>query len=210
MKKGKNFAVILLVIAMITSILLAILAIKLNSREVVSMKNPKTLIVYYSRTGNTKVVAELIQEKLRGDLVQLETQQERPSDYQKEVEQNEREQQNNTIPDLKTGIPNFEQYDRIFIGFPVWNMALPQAIVTFFNSYNFKGKTVIPFNTNGGYGPGKSFDQVSSILKGANILEGVSIHGGEEINGILLAINKGRRVEVSQEIERWIKKINQY
>lgn len=57
------------------------------------MKNPKTLIVYYSRTGNTKAVAELIQEKVSVDLVQIETEEKRPTDYQKEVEQNALEQE---------------------------------------------------------------------------------------------------------------------
>ncbi|EAD6126991.1 flavodoxin family protein, partial [Listeria monocytogenes] len=63
------------------------------------MGNPKTLIVYYSRTGNTKVVAELIQEKLGGDLFQIETQEQRPSNYRKEVEKNEEEQEDSLLPE---------------------------------------------------------------------------------------------------------------
>lgn len=89
------------------------------------MKKTKTLIVYYSRTGNTKVVAELIQDKVGGDLAQIETKQERPSNYREEVAQNEREQNEAVLPELKTAIPDFESYDRIFIGAPTWNMALP-------------------------------------------------------------------------------------
>lgn len=95
------------------------------------MKNPKTLIAYYSRTGNTKAVAELIQEKIAGDLIQIETEEKRPIDYPKEVEQNALEQERDILPELTTTIPDFDKYERIFIGTPTWNMALPQAVVSF-------------------------------------------------------------------------------
>ncbi|AQP78226.1 flavodoxin [Listeria monocytogenes] len=173
------------------------------------MGNPKTLIVYYSRTGNTKVVAELIQEKLGGDLFQIETQEQRPSNYRKEVEKNEEEQEDSLLPELKSKISNFNQYDRIFIGTPTWNMALPQAILTFMDSYEFAGKTVIPFNTNGGYGTGSTFNQIKSSVQGAEVLDGYSVKGGEETKGTILAIEGERKVEVSREIDTWLEKIGQ-
>ncbi|MBM7690127.1 flavodoxin [Enterococcus ureilyticus] len=186
-----------------------VLSNETNEREVSIMVNPKTLIVYYSRTGNTKVVAELIQEKLGGDLFQIETQEKRPSNYRKEVEQNEEEQEGNVLPELKSKISNFNQYDRIFIGAPTWNMALPQAILTFMDSYEFAGKTVIPFNTNGGYGTGSTFNQIKFGVQGAEVLDGYSVKGGEETNGTLLAIEGERKVEVSREIDTWLEKIGQ-
>lgn len=175
------------------------------------MAYSKTVIVYYSRTGNTKAVAELIQEKVGGQLIQLETKAKRPSSYRKEVAQNEQEQNNNIKPELKTtvSVSDFEQNDRIFIGAPTWNMALPQAVVTFLNNHEFNGKTVIPFNTNGGYGIGSTFDQIEAGAKGSTVLEGFAVHGGEEANGRLLAIKDGRKVEVSRELETWLKKIGQ-
>lgn len=186
-----------------------VLSNETNEREVSIMGNPKTLIVYYSRTGNTKVVAELIQEKLGGDLFQIETQEKRPSNYRKEVEQNEEEQEGNVLPELKSKISNFNQYDRIFIGAPTWNMALSQAILTFMDSYEFVGKTVIPFNTNGGYGTGSTFNQIKFGVQGAEVLDGYSVKGGEETNGTLLAIEGERKVEVSREIDTWLEKIGQ-
>lgn len=173
------------------------------------MAYSKTVIVYYSRTGNTKAVAELIQEKVGGQLIQLETKAKRPSSYRKEVAQNEQEQNNNIKPELKTTVFDFEQNDRIFIGAPTWNMALPQAVVTFLNNHEFNGKTVIPFNTNGGYGIGSTFDQIEVGAKGSTVLEGFAVHGGEETNGRLLAIKDVRKVEVSRELETWLKKIGQ-
>ncbi|MCH4167723.1 MAG: flavodoxin [Streptococcaceae bacterium] len=173
------------------------------------MENPKTLIVYYSRTGNTKAVAELIQQKVGGELVQIETATPRPSNYRQEVNQNEQEQDDNVLPELKTKINNFDSYDRVFVGTPTWNMALPQAVVSFLEDYNFSGKTVIPFNTNGGYGVGATFAQIKDGVKGANVLKGFSVKGGEETNGILLAIKGNKKVEVSKEIDEWLKDINQ-
>lgn len=178
----------------------------LSREENRKMETSKTLIVYYSRTGNTKAVAELIQKKTDGMLVQIETKIERPKNYQMEVRQNEQEQESNTLPELKTQIDDFDQYTRIFIGTPTWNMALPQAVVTFLDTYDFSNKTVIPFNTNGGYGEGSSFEQIKAGTKGANVLAGFSVKGGEEINGKLLAITGSREETVSQELDKWLKK----
>ncbi|MDN3139682.1 flavodoxin [Enterococcus faecalis] len=172
------------------------------------MKNPKTLIAYYSRTGNTKAVAELIQEKIAGDLIQIETEEKRPIDYPKEVEQNALEQERDILPELTTTIPDFDKYERIFIGTPTWNMALPQAVVSFLDSYDFTGKTIIPFNTHGGYGVGSTFSQISANTKGANVLEGYTVKGGEETNGLMLIIKDKNREKVSKEIDTWLETIN--
>ena len=172
------------------------------------MKNPKTLIAYYSRTGNTKAVAELIQEKIAGDLIQIETEEKRPIDYPKEVEQNALEQERDILPELTTTIPDFDKYERIFIGTPTWNMALPQAVVSFLDSYDFTGKTIIPFNTHGGDGVGSTFSQISANTKGANVLEGYTVKGGEETNGLMLIIKDKNREKVSKEIDTWLETIN--
>ncbi|MCM3023643.1 flavodoxin [Heyndrickxia ginsengihumi] len=208
-KKNAIFLLITVICVIIVGFIILSKTTNQNEKEGATMKNSKTLIVYYSRTGNTKAVAELIQEKVGGDLVQIETKEPRPKDYRTEVEQNAQEQESATLPELKTTITNFEDYDRIFIGAPTWNMALPQAVVSFLDSYNFEGKTVIPFNTNGGYGPGSTFRQIKAGAKGAKVLEGYSVKGGEEINGTMLAIKGKNKAEVSKEIDTWLEKIKQ-
>lgn len=172
------------------------------------MRNPKTLIVSYSRTGNTNEVAELIQEKVGGELVQIETEEKRPTDYQKEVEQNVQEQEREVLPELTMTIPDFDKYERIFLGTPTWNMALPQAVVSFLDSYDFNGKTIIPFNTHGGYGAGSTFSQISANTKGTNVLEGYTVKGGEETKGLMLIIKDKNREKVSKEIDTWLETIN--
>lgn len=207
-KKRISYSLIMFISLIIIGFITLPKMISKNQEGGETMKNSKTLIVYYSRTGNTKAVAELIQEKVGGDLVQIETKEKRPTDYRKEVEQNAQEQEREILPELKTTIPDFAKYERIFIGTPTWNMALPQAVVSFLDSYNFNGKTIIPFNTHGGYGAGSTFSQISANTKGANVLEGYTVKGGEETNGRMLVIKDKNRKKVSKEIDNWLETIN--
>ncbi|MCT1215034.1 flavodoxin [Latilactobacillus curvatus] len=169
----------------------------------------QTLIVYYSRTGNTQAVAEFIHAQVGGDLVALETQEKRPTDYRAEVDLNAREQLQNQLPPLKTRIPDFEQYDRIFIGAPTWNMALPQAVLTFLSTYDFTDKTIIPFNTHGGYGAGQMVAQIQAAVGNTIVLPILSVVGGEEINGQLLAIKGQTKEAVAKKVTAWLQKIGQ-
>src|SRR3974377_1491667 len=126
-----------------------------NSQRVPTEKN--TLIVYLSRTNNTKAIAEIIHQRVGGTLVALELETPYPSDYRMTVQQVVHENETGYLPPLKTKIEHMEQYDVLFLGFPTWDMQLPPPIKSFLHRYDLKGKTVVPFNTNGGYGPGSSF-----------------------------------------------------
>ena len=129
-----------------------------NSPRVLTEKN--TLIVYLSRTNNTKAIAEIIHQKVGGTLVALELEAPYPADYRATVQQVVRENETGYLPPLKTKIDRIEQYDFVFLGFPTWGMQLPPPVKSFLHQYNLKRKTVIPFNTNGGYGVGSSFETV--------------------------------------------------
>lgn len=197
------------VIFVVAVILLGIFLMQ-QKKEVVPLKDQKTLIVYYSRTKNTRVVAELIQEKVGGTLFQLETDEPRPENYRAEVDLNEQEQLDNVLPKLATKVSDFANYDRVFIGAPTWNMALPQAVVTFLAENNFTDKVVIPFNTHGGYGAGSVFTQIKTFVTGAKkVLPGYSVKGGVETDGIMLDIVGQRKNAVAKEIESWLKKIGE-
>ena len=86
-------------------------------------------------------------------------------------------------------------------------MKLPPPIKSFLHQYNLSGKTVIPFNTNAGYGKGSSFDTIKELCKNSKILEGYVIKGGEERDGKLLVIKEQKAVETETEIKRWLTKI---
>lgn len=167
----------------------------------------KVLIVYLSRTNNTKAVAEIIQEQVGGTMVALELETPYPEDYKAIVAQVHRENETGYLPALKTRIENIQDYDTVFLGFPTWDMQLPPPMKSFLHAYDLSGKTVIPFNTNGGYGTGSSFETVKDLCPDANILKGFSIKGGLERDGILLAIKGDRRAEARAKVMEWLRSI---
>jgi flavodoxin len=180
-----------------------------------SMLNPDTkvnpekiLIVYLSRTNNTKAVAEIIHNKVGGKLVALELETPYPEDYRATVGQVVRENETGFLPPLKTKIDSLEKYDIVFVGFPTWGMQLPPPMKSFLSHNDLSNKTVIPFNTNGGYGVGSCFETVKKLCPNSTVLEGYSTKGGEEIYGIYLAIKGEKEKQVQDEITEWLKKIN--
>lgn len=183
------------------------MAQKPNTNHTV-MDKENILIVYLSRTGNTRAVAEIIQKEVGGTLVELELNTPYPKDYEAIVAQVVREDETGYLPPLKTKIANFRNYDTVFLGFPTWNMQLPPPIRSFLKEYDLSGKTVIPFNTNGGYGTGSSFQEVKQLCPGSTILKGFSIRGGSERDGIYLAIKGERRNEAREKIIQWLHEIH--
>ncbi len=166
----------------------------------------KTLIIFLSRTNNTKAVAELIQDKVGGDLVALELENPYPEDYKAIVKQVTEENETGFLPPLKTKV-DIDTYDTIFLGFPTWGMRLPPPIKSFLHQYDFSGKTIIPFNTHAGYGVGSGFKTVKELCKGCSILEGFSIKGGIERDGIYLAIKEERKKEVEKQLKSWLQRL---
>ena len=176
-----------------------------NSPRVPTEKN--TLIVYLSRTNNTKAIAEIIHRKVGGTLVALELETPYPADYRATVQQVVHENETGYLPPLKTKIEHIDQYDFVFLGFPTWGMQLPPPVKSFLHQYNLKGKTVIPFNTNGGYGVGSSFETVKELCPQSTILQGFTTRGGSEIDGHNLVIRDARAEEAGKEVQSWLKTI---
>jgi flavodoxin len=165
------------------------------------------LIVYLSRTNNTKTIAEMIQANVGGTLVALELEKPYPENYQQIVQQVVKENESGYLPPLKTKIDSIEKYDVVFIGFPTWDMKIPPPIKSFLHQYDLSGKTVIPFNTNAGYGVGSGFETVKELCSNSTILEGFSIKGGVERDGVLLAIKDERKREAEKKVMNWLKTI---
>ncbi|MBE9586779.1 flavodoxin [Mucilaginibacter sp. JRF] len=167
----------------------------------------KVLIVYLSRTGNTQAVAKMINEFTGGDLVELELKTPYPANYQTTVNQVAKENETGYLPPLKTRIDGINKYDVVFIGFPTWGMQLPPPMKSFLSQYDLKGKTVIPFNTNAGYGIGSSFETVKQLCKGCNLKEGFTTTGGKERDAILFVMKDGKEKQVRDEVKKWLKDI---
>lgn len=167
----------------------------------------KILIVYLSRTNNTKAVAQIIHNTVGGTLVALELVTPYPDHYQTTVNQVAEENRTGFLPPLKTRIDSIAQYDVVFIGFPTWGMQLPPPMKSFLTEYDLSGKTVVPFNTNGGYGIGSSFQTVKELCPNSEVLDGFTTKGGSERDGILYVMEGNKETETQKEVQKWLKKI---
>lgn len=170
-------------------------------------KENNILIVYLSRTSNTKAVAEIIQTKVGGKLVALELQTPYPEDYQTTVNQVAKENEEGFLPPLKTKIDSIAKYDIVFIGFPTWGMQLPPPVKSFLKQYDLSGKTIIPFNTNAGYGTGSSFRTIIELCPNSVVTEGFSTQGGKEKQGINFVMEGEKRKQVEKQVGQWLDKI---
>ena len=168
----------------------------------------KILIVYLSRTNNTKAIAEIIHKNVGGKLVRLELEKPYPENYKATVQQVVNENENDSLPSLKTKIDSIDKYGVIFIGFPTWDMKMPPPMKTFLHQYNLRGKTIIPFNTNAGYGVGTGFQTVKELCPNSKILEGFEMKGGVERDGVYLVIKGEKAIEAEAAIKKWLQKIN--
>jgi flavodoxin len=171
------------------------------------MSPKKILIVYLSRTNNTKAIAEMIQQQVGGKLVALELVKPYPENYQQTVQQVVNELEMGYLPPLKTRIDSIEKYDIVFLGFPTWDMQMPPPVKSFLHQYNLRGKTVIPFNTNAGYGAGSGFQTVKELCPDGKILEGFEIKGGVERDGQLFVIKDKKAKEAEAKVKKWLQKI---
>lgn len=135
----------------------------------------KNLVVYFSWSGNTKKVAEKIKYETSADIFRIVTKEEYPQNYDDTVDAAKKEQQENARPELSTHIDNLSQYDTIFIGFPNWWGDMPMALYTFFDEYDFSGKTIVPFCTHGGSGLSDTVNSIKKEESNATVFEGLAI-----------------------------------
>ncbi len=138
----------------------------------------KTLIVYFSYTGHTRTLAQHIHELIGGDIVELQVRTPYPDDYQTVVAQGKREVEEGVKPELTTKIDNFEQYDTVLIGTPIWWYHMSPAVASFMSQHDFSGKTVVPFCTHGGY-EGTCIQDMMNAAPGAVIGPSFSVNGNE-------------------------------
>lgn len=180
---------------------------EVNTGTKTTLASDKVLIVYLSRTNNTKAIAEIIQQNVGGSLVALELEKPYPENYQATVQQVADENASGYLPPLKTKIDSIQKYDVVFVGFPTWGMQLPPPMKSFLKQYDLSGKTIVPFNTNGGYGIGTSFQTVKELCPTSNVLEGFTIRGGSERDGQYLVLKDEKRKEAEKGVKQWLQKL---
>jgi flavodoxin len=154
-----------------------------------SNTDSKILVVYFSRTGenynvgnvevgNTAMVASYIKEYLKADSFEIIPTNKYSDKYQECLDQATKEKDENARPEIQNKISNFDQYDTIFVGYPIWCGDMPMIMHTFFESYDFNGKKVIPFNTHEGSGDAGTYSTVQKDLPKANVTtDGLALDG---------------------------------
>lgn len=145
-----------------------------------SSGSDKTLVAYFSRSGNTRTVARHIRRIVAADLFEIEAAQPYPEDYEATVAQAQSETDKRYEPPLKEQVANIGSYGIIFLGFPIWGTTAPPVIRSFLSKHNLSGKTIVPFITHGGYGRGSSMQVLASLAPRAHIVEGFTMQGPQE------------------------------
>lgn len=154
----------------------------------------KILIVYYSwSNGNTKQIAEMLQEKTDADIVRIDTVEPYKGSYNDVVNQGQEEVNSGYKPQIQKLNVHPDDYDVIAIGTPTWWYTMAPAVRTFIEKYNFEGKTVIPFMTNGGWA-GHVIKDMADACKGAEICHEMEIKfssdGGDTLETPLRVIDQ--------------------
>lgn len=198
---------ILLVFAILLSACSSSQKKEIDNEADTTSKPANILIVYLSRTNNTKAIAEIIHKNVGGKLVALELQTPYPENYQATVQQVAKENETGYLPPLKTKIDSINKYDIVFVGFPTWGMQMPPPMKSFLREYNLSGKTVVPFNTNAGYGIGSGFQSVKQLCPNSTIPEGFTTKGGVERDGVYFVMKGEKLKEAETEVKAWLKKI---
>lgn len=137
----------------------------------------KTLIAYFSWSGNTARLAQMIADETGGDLFAVEPETPYSDDYDTVVDQAKEEQNGNARPAVANTVDNWRDYDTVFVGYPNWWGDVPMVMMTFLESYDWSGKTVIPFCTSGGSGFGNGISSITVSTAGADVLDGFHVIG---------------------------------
>lgn len=167
----------------------------------------RILVTYFSRTGenysvgyiekgNTHIIADMIAEQTGGDTFEISTVTPYPDDYDECTDIAQQERNENARPELAESLDNLDDYDVIFIGYPIWWSDMPMAVYTFLESYDFAGKTIVPFCTHEGSGLSSTEESIAAACPDAEILDGLSIRG---------SVAQNSQEEAAEAVAEWLR-----
>ena len=132
--------------------------------------------------GNTAKLAKVIAEQTGADLFEIVPVVDYPHSYDECLEVATAEQREGARLEYVGDVENWDQYDTIFIGYPIWWGEIPNIVYTFMENHDFAGKTVVPFNTHEGSGQAHSQRDIESTLPDATVLQGLAVRGATAQN----------------------------
>lgn len=136
----------------------------------------KMLIAYFSWSGNTQGVAEEIQRQTGADIFEIVPIPAYSDDYNTVLMEAQRDQHEQARPAIASPLQSIDPYDVIFLGYPNWWASIPMPIASFLESYDFSGKTILPFCSHGGGRFGQSLTAIAKLAPQAVIAPGLSVH----------------------------------
>jgi len=192
-------------------------ASKNSATAVKGSESKKILIVYFSRvgntdfgddvdtiasesirvedekiTGNTEVIANMINKSVGGDVFEITTVENYPIKYRDTTDFAKQEQESNARPELSAHVEGMENYDVVFLGYPNWWGTIPMPVYTFLEEYDFSGKSIVPFATHEGSGLGSSARDIEKLSPNSNILDGLEVRGSDV-------------TDAQSDVENWLK-----
>jgi len=135
------------------------------------------VVVYFSHSGNTREIANLIHREVGGTIHQILPEVPYPDSYNAVVDQAKKEIQAGHKPALQSTFDHIESYDTIFVGSPNWWSTIAPPVATFLSEYDLAGKTIIPFCTHGGGGLGRIEHDIAKLCPQSTILSSLEIYG---------------------------------
>ncbi|RJT33395.1 flavodoxin [Mesorhizobium waimense] len=148
--------------------------------EAAPRSDGKSLVAFFSRSGNTRVIAGQLSRALPADLFEIAPATPYPADYFETVERARQERDRGNRPPIKAQLPSTASYATVFLGFPIWGETAPPVIRTFLAVHDLAGKTIIPFITHGGFGLGNSQAVLASHAPQARLMDGFSMQAPQE------------------------------
>ena len=151
----------------------------------------KVLIAFYSWSGNTRGIAKEIQDQTGADLYEIELKHPYSTDYNTVLMEAQEDQHKQARPGIANLPDNIDEYDVILLGYPNWWASIPMPIATFLESYDFSGKTIVPFCSHGGGRFGQSLTAIAKLASDADMGEG-------------LAINYSGGASMPEDVSNWL------
>ena len=133
-----------------------------------------SLVAVFSKSGHTKSIAEFIAHEIHAPIHEIITEKKYPRTYVMTILESRKEFKQNEFPTLTSEpVPNFAEYSRILLGFPVWFFTCPMAVASWLKLYDFTGKDIYPFCTSGGSTCTKATLHIRELCPGANVHDGI-------------------------------------
>ncbi len=161
----------------------------------------KMLIAYFSWSGNTRGIAEEIRRQTGADIFEIVPVPAYSDDYNTVLMEAQRDQHDKARPAIADPLPVLDDYDVILLGYPNWWASIPMPIATFLESYDFSGKTILPFCSHGGGRFGQSLTAIAQLAPGAVIAPGLSVHysGGSGLPGDIRTWLESQGVQINSK-----------